>query len=513
MFKPHLLPSCSFALTSLAVTPFGFAHGQVSLASAGATLTVQVFPGNEFSGSPSFGSGKQVAQRAQTDVFNFGNTNPPCQDPFGFLITSACPFSINQTKSPIDLATESVTFDNFVVSGCNPAYGTGRVTAGEFNLSGSGESTAISGGYHPSRDGTSTSTCTGDVIPKRGEPCSWRTLRTGLASDLYLSASFARQSELVGSSGTVTLATTVDDSYGNGTRARHWRGNATFMARAGVVGTYWIDIKFYNAISSTPVATVYRRGIATATPFGIALSGALQRPEFLSAVTVQSNDSNYCFQSNTRSASIPEVRVDEVIAFPAGTVRMTVDGRMRFGAMPFPIGPNGEVNEDLLNAVNGFDPTTGLPTNGTPSGYLPAPGSSFDLDGDGQFNCNDRVFLAISYAGGSRSVDDPQTSPFADLDLDGAVSVHEAQYLLSQLGSPCNCAANIADDAGNPLPSTGVNNGVTEGDYNAFFAGYFDALPYCDIADDSGTPYPSTGANNGVTEADYNVFFANYFDC
>ncbi len=75
---------------------------------------------------------------------------------------------------------------------------------------------------------------------------------------------------------------------------------------------------------------------------------------------------------------------------------------------------------------------------------------------------------------------------------------------------------DIADDSGNPLPPYNVgpnseNNGVTEGDYNAFFSGYFEALPYCDIADDSGGT-PPIGTNNGVTEADYNVFFSVYFN-
>jgi len=86
--------------------------------------------------------------------------------------------------------------------------------------------------------------------------------------------------------------------------------------------------------------------------------------------------------------------------------------------------------------------------------------------------------------------------------------------------------ADIADDQGTPLPPYGnggippqVNNGVTEGDYNAFFANFFDAFPVCDIADDTGQPLPPFGlgglppfVNNGVTEADYNLFFSVFFD-
>ncbi|MBX9737027.1 MAG: beta-lactamase family protein [Phycisphaerales bacterium] len=84
---------------------------------------------------------------------------------------------------------------------------------------------------------------------------------------------------------------------------------------------------------------------------------------------------------------------------------------------------------------------------------------------------------------------------------------------------PCS-PADIASDIG--LPFTGcysqiTNNGVTEGDYNAFFAGFFNAQPTCDIAFDDGTPLPPFGTsagspNNGVTEADYNCFFSRYFD-
>jgi hypothetical protein len=82
----------------------------------------------------------------------------------------------------------------------------------------------------------------------------------------------------------------------------------------------------------------------------------------------------------------------------------------------------------------------------------------------------------------------------------------------------CN-PADIAFDDGSPLPPVGVsgstNNGVTEGDYNLFFATYFDAGSACDIANDDGSPLPPFGSletNNGVTEGDYNLFFSIYFD-
>jgi hypothetical protein len=84
----------------------------------------------------------------------------------------------------------------------------------------------------------------------------------------------------------------------------------------------------------------------------------------------------------------------------------------------------------------------------------------------------------------------------------------------------CRCnPADIASDDGQPLPPIGApgsgNNGVTEGDYNLFFATFFDAGLACDIANDDGSPLPPFGifdTNNGVTEGDYNLFFAIFFD-
>jgi len=90
---------------------------------------------------------------------------------------------------------------------------------------------------------------------------------------------------------------------------------------------------------------------------------------------------------------------------------------------------------------------------------------------------------------------------------------------------PCNPVqprcnpADIAFDDGTPLPPVGVpggtNNGVTEGDYNLFFAQFFDANAAVDIANDDGSPLPPFGpltTNNGVTEGDYNLFFSIFFD-
>ncbi len=82
----------------------------------------------------------------------------------------------------------------------------------------------------------------------------------------------------------------------------------------------------------------------------------------------------------------------------------------------------------------------------------------------------------------------------------------------------CN-PADIANDDGSPLspngPAGGTNNGVTEGDYNLFFARFFDSDIAVDIANDDGSPLPPFGplaTNNGVTEGDYNLFFSIFFD-
>ena len=90
--------------------------------------------------------------------------------------------------------------------------------------------------------------------------------------------------------------------------------------------------------------------------------------------------------------------------------------------------------------------------------------------------------------------------------------------------SRCN-AADIANDAGQPIHNFTIapdplapNNGLTEADYNVFFANFFDAINVTDIADDHGIPLPSfavrgiaPNVNNGVTEGDYNFFFSIFF--
>ncbi|CAN5678014.1 hypothetical protein BH11PLA1_BH11PLA1_23260 [soil metagenome] len=69
---------------------------------------------------------------------------------------------------------------------------------------------------------------------------------------------------------------------------------------------------------------------------------------------------------------------------------------------------------------------------------------------------------------------------------------------------------DIADDAGN-VPPAGPNAGNNEADYNAFFNAFLSNGVTADIADDAGNPLPSEGPNAGVNEGDYNLFFQRFF--
>ena len=111
------------------------------------------------------------------------------------------------------------------------------------------------------------------------------------------------------------------------------------------------------------------------------------------------------------------------------------------------------------------------------------------------------------------------TDSAGDVTTAAAVALWDVAFFRLEVASQrCN-AADIAYDDGSPLPPVGVpggvNNGVTEGDYNLFFGQFFDAGAAVDIANDDGTPLPPFGplaTNNGVTEGDYNLFFSIFFD-
>ncbi|CAN5751448.1 hypothetical protein BH11PLA1_BH11PLA1_07880 [soil metagenome] len=134
------------------------------------------------------------------------------------------------------------------------------------------------------------------------------------------------------------------------------------------------------------------------------------------------------------------------------------------------------------------------------------------------------------YAGAAMASDDFTASwSFTVTDSAGVVTqavqqteAYQIVFFAMTVGAaaPTRCQpADIADDAGNPLPSAGPNNGVNEGDYNAFFNNFFTNQAVgspADIASDDGTPLPPFGApglpNNGVNEGDYNAFFNNFFN-
>ncbi len=114
-------------------------------------------------------------------------------------------------------------------------------------------------------------------------------------------------------------------------------------------------------------------------------------------------------------------------------------------------------------------------------------------------------------------IGDNTSSASARADI-ARIEVRTTPIEFAQRCSPADIADDAGQSLGSPLvPALGVNNGVTEGDYNAFFSGFFDAIAYCDIADDAGAALPPftagpPGVNNGVTEGDYNVFFSVFFD-
>ncbi|CAN5688593.1 hypothetical protein BH11PLA1_BH11PLA1_02530 [soil metagenome] len=141
--------------------------------------------------------------------------------------------------------------------------------------------------------------------------------------------------------------------------------------------------------------------------------------------------------------------------------------------------------------------------------------SAFDVDGSGlPVPASQRDFV-VGLSGAEGGVLDPFSGQFVFSTFGGGGVV-----VVRGFGSPTavtRCQpADIADDAGDVIPSFGVNSGVNEGDYNGFFNNFFSANTVCDIAYDNGTPRPpfgaATGVNNGVNEGDYNCFFANFFN-
>jgi hypothetical protein len=198
---------------------------------------------------------------------------------------------------------------------------------------------------------------------------------------------------------------------------------------------------------------------------------------------------------------------------------------------PIDFGGVGGASRDVSNNVTGavrFDPEAlSVAQVFAPGGVAVSPGATVPTQSDVRFEVSlaspgVREYIARGLAMGRLNLIVSSLHPASDFGSGPVVyPVYGTRFNPFSVSPRLEltvifCPADIADDQGTPLPGNpGVpNNGVTEGDYNAFFGGYFDALAYCDIADDQGTPLPGNPdvPNNGVTEGDYNCFFARYFD-
>jgi len=140
---------------------------------------------------------------------------------------------------------------------------------------------------------------------------------------------------------------------------------------------------------------------------------------------------------------------------------------------------------------------------------------AYQIDSNGLPNPATGVDFVTGLGGAEGGALDPWTNEFIFSTFGGGNRVIIVRGFGAPTSAPpCN-PADIADDRGVILPTFSVNNGVTEGDYNAFFSGFFDSLRYTDIAYDNAVPLPpfgpNGGVNNGVTEGDYNAFFSIFF--
>ncbi|MBL0871275.1 MAG: hypothetical protein IBJ18_11945 [Phycisphaerales bacterium] len=140
--------------------------------------------------------------------------------------------------------------------------------------------------------------------------------------------------------------------------------------------------------------------------------------------------------------------------------------------------------------------------------------SAFAIDNNGLPIPSTRTDFVTGLSGAEGGVLDPFTGQFLFSTFGGSGRV----VVVRGFGSPVSTTrcqpADIADDQGTYIPSFSVNNGVNEGDYNAFFNGFFLRLSAVDIANDNGEPRPPfgpAGTNTGVNEGDYNCFFNNFF--
>lgn len=148
------------------------------------------------------------------------------------------------------------------------------------------------------------------------------------------------------------------------------------------------------------------------------------------------------------------------------------------------------------------------------SEYISGAVAAFEIDEFGLPIASTRQLFMEGLSGAEGGVLDPVTGQFLFSTFGGFNRVVVVRgFTQSQPNGGCQ-PADICDDNGAPLPSSDRNTGVNEGDYNGFFAGFFDALTYCDQWDDAGIPLtnPNHGGNNGVNEGDYNGFFSSFFN-
>ncbi|MBX9737017.1 MAG: hypothetical protein K2X32_08825 [Phycisphaerales bacterium] len=182
-------------------------------------------------------------------------------------------------------------------------------------------------------------------------------------------------------------------------------------------------------------------------------------------------------------------------------------------------GPVRNVNASTLK-LQSFNPSTSIWTDVPTANYqvplLPVAntnGRDWKLGGNGTMTFASGTYRVLATTGIRCDIGLGANDP--TIAAETAVEFFLSdQCANAGIANPCD----IAYDNGQPLPPFGpaetgyVNNGVTEGDYNLFFAGFFVPELYCDVADDAGNVLPTTGVNNGVTEGDYNAFFAAFFN-
>ncbi|MBX9737825.1 MAG: DUF11 domain-containing protein [Phycisphaerales bacterium] len=285
-------------------------------------------------------------------------------------------------------------------------------------------------------------------------------------------------------------------------------GNAATLR---TVGTTWLDETHFVAVQ--PTSTEIRVVVYAVSPTDITSVSVLTLPlsgasftdvDFNPSVPAPLND-KLIVAANSSDGGNPAVFSSTVWIITAPTAPS-----FTFGVAPAGIsyststpsvreiafGSNGDV---YLQQINGTVDRVAFNSD-LNTMFVANNGVNFRGFSGGTFSGMDIA------AGSNDGVVFPARCNAADIAYDNQEFLPRAEIVDGTNGTPAI-----------PGPATGTNNGVTEADYNIFFANYFDAAPVCDIANDDNssrvpTPAPGTVVNNGVTEGDYNYFFAVYFD-